>query len=131
MPRPNAARVRPFHPPGIKTKREFFGYNETADIKQRIFSDAMYAAAFGFGACRVPTPGAVLPEDDVNQRLTHIAEGWAYETELRGKDRTAFDPRLHLSPLHQYHLAEAMMPYPQTDRPWDRKPLQAADDEGE
>ena len=101
----------------------FNGYNETQEAKQAALSDAAYAAGYGFAGCRAPTPGAVLPADKVDARLEHIREGWAYEANLRDKQTSGFDPKSALPITAQYHLAERMMPYPQTDRPWERSPL--------
>jgi len=121
--------MKPFHPPRGSTKRAFSGYTDLQDTKYRILSDIAYAAAYGYGQTRMATPGVVIPEADMENRVHHVAEGWRYEADLRDKATRGMDPMSDLSRTAQYHLAERLMPYPQTDRPWERGHLHAAHEE--
>jgi hypothetical protein len=112
--------MRPFHPPRAVTKRAFSGYSEIQDFKQQVLNDIAYAGAYGFAQTRMATPGAHLPEADVTERVQHVAEGWGYEADLRDKNTRGMDPAADLPKIAQYYLAERLMPYPQTDRPWER-----------
>jgi hypothetical protein len=117
--------MKPFHPPRGATKRAFSGYTELQDAKWRILSDIAYAGAYGYAQTRMATPGVYLPEEVMRERVHHVAEGWGYEADLRDKATRGMEPLGDLPAAAQYHLAERLAPYPQTDRPWDRGQLHA------
>lgn len=113
--------MRPFHPPGGTTRRAFSGYTPEQDAKWQILSDIAYAAGYGFDRARQPTPGAVLPQDKVQERVHQVEEGWTYESK-RDRGSSGLDPSADVPIAAQYYLAERLLPFPQTDRPWQPRP---------
>ena len=109
--------MRPFHQPGGTTRRAFSGYTPEQDAKWQILSDIAYSAGYGFEQTRQPTPGAVLPQDTVQERVHQVEEGWTYESK-RDRGSSGLDPAADVPQAAQYHLAERLLPFPQTDRPW-------------
>ena len=103
--------------PGASTRRAFSGYSPEQEAKWLILSDIAYAAGYGYSQTRMPTPGTNLSTDTVERRTHQVEEGWTYESK-RDKGSTGLDPADELPTLAQYHLAERLLPYPQTDRPW-------------
>ncbi len=110
--------MRPFHTPGRSTQRAFSGYTPKQDAKWRILSDIAYAAGYGYSQTRLPTPGVTLSTEAVEERLRQVAQGWNYEAK-RDKGSTGLDPANDLPPAAQLYLAERLIPFPQTDRPWE------------
>ena len=115
-------------------------YSQEQDTKQQYLNDIAYAAGYGFAACRLPTPGVVLPADVVEERLGQVAAGWANEARIRDKvadvpTTRGFDPRVELGKHAQEYLAERLLPYPQTERPWQSptavRPVQHYDEWGD
>lgn len=109
--------MRPFHPPRKSTERAYSGYTPEQDAKWRILSDIAYAGAYGYGHTRLATPGTVLDEQTVEQRMAQVHEGWSYESK-RDKGSSGLNPSSDLPKQAQYYLTERLLPYPQTDRPW-------------
>jgi hypothetical protein len=109
--------VRPFHQPGVTTRRAFSGYSPEQEAKWQILSDIAYAAGYGYSQTRLPTPGAALSSEAVAQRVHQVEEGWTYESK-RDKGSTGLSPDSELPTSAQYYLTERLLPFPQTDRPW-------------
>ena len=109
--------MKPFHSPGVSTRRAFSGYTPEQEAKWQILSDIAYAAGYGYSQTRLATPGAVLSADTVEARVHNVEEGWTYESK-RDKGSTGLDPSEELPPAAQYYLTERLLPFPQTDRPW-------------
>lgn len=107
--------VRLPHQPGVKTHRAFSGYSAAQDAKFRILEDLAYSEAFGFAACRQPTPGTVLSIEYVTERVTEVERAWRGEAprESGARGMRASD----LSAAHQAHLAERLLEYPRKDSP--------------
>lgn len=109
--------MKPFHLPGVSTRRAFSGYSPEQEAKWQILSDVAYAAGYGYSQTRLPTPGVPLDSDTVEQRIHQVEEGWTYESK-RDKGSSGMDPAAELPQGAQYYLTERLLPYPQTDRPW-------------
>ena len=116
--------------PGQFVTLGWSNYKPEQAEKQRILTDIVYAAAYGFVVCRCPTPGTTLSAETVEGRLGQVAEGWNYEASIREKDKAGkpttrgFDPRTELGKMAQEYLAERLIPLPQTAKP--PKPWQPA-----
>ena len=111
--------MQPFHPPGKVTSRGWTDANYQQagqDAKQRIISDMAYSHAYGFGATRLPTPGAVIPAAETEKRMQQVADGWKGEAP-RTVGTRGLDPTEVLTPLEQQHFAERLRAYPQTATP--------------
>src|SRR5207249_6826333 len=93
--------MRPFHQPGGTTRRAFSGYTPEQDAKWQILSDIAYAAGYGFEQTRQPTPGAVLPQDQVSERVHQVEEGWTYESK-RDRGSSGLDPAADMPQAAQY-----------------------------
>lgn len=110
------------HAPGKITLRGFSGYSETQDAKYRIFEDLAYSVAHGFSGCRMPTPGAVLPAETVEQRVGEVERGWRGEAAGRPDKGIARGMRASdLEASHQQHLTERLTDYPRTAEPMQQK----------
>jgi len=109
--------VKPFHSPGISTRRAFSGYTPEQEAKWQILSDIAYAAGYGYSQTRLATPGLNLPADTVETRMRNVQEGWTYESK-RDKGSSGLNPAEELPQMAQHYLTERLLPFPQTDRPW-------------
>ena len=104
--------------PGVTTVRWPGDYTAEQAEKRRILDDIAYAVSSGFVGCRQPTPGALLPADQVERRMGQVADGWAYEARTREPHTRGFDPRIELADPQQTYLTERLLPFPQTSTPW-------------
>jgi hypothetical protein len=109
--------MKPFHSPGVTTRRAFSGYTPEQEAKWQVLSDIAYAAGYGYEQTRMATPGTVLSEETVAARIRNVEEGWTYESK-RDKGSSGLDPNEELPQAAQYYLTERLLPMPQTDRPW-------------
>lgn len=108
------------YPPGKQVSRGFSvgSYNPVQEAKYRIVEDTVYSEVYGFARTRLPTPGAMLPEIVVVNRLAQMEAGIAAE---KHRDRHFVPggmgsrglPVAEIGTLHQQHIAERLRPYPQ------------------
>lgn len=106
--------MMPFEAPKIPTKRGFNAYSPEQDEKQQILSDIVYAAAYGFSGCRLPTPGVALTQDVITKRNREVYRAWEGESR-RATGTRGLDPETDLSLNAQAYLAERLIPLPKTD----------------
>ena len=77
--------MRPFHRPGVDTKRIWMGYDLIQDATQRALSEIAYAAAYGFIHTRQPRPGAVLPAAEVDAQVQRTVDRWNHEAKVQSR----------------------------------------------
>ena len=109
------------YPPGKHAPRAFLPaqYNAVQEAKYRIIEDAVYSEVYGFAQTRMPTPGAVLPAEMIAARLAQLEAGVAAEkhrdiASRPGGVKSRGLPVAEIGALHQAHIAERLIPYPQT-----------------